>query len=579
MSIEKIISDFASRAAETQPFILVQNALSLDGRISEEDMLAPMTLAECYAVECIISKRCCFSVNGNISLVFRPHGKLCILPREDFEVNSEFFTLLGHVEFSSSELCKYKSLKDLQWSELENERAAILNHLLPHGIEGVCRELFSLSQHMAPLVYYVGEFCISNFYDIGRSEFKLEYTLEEVLKAVIEQRENSPIEFLIAVFCMHLLLSSGGYTRLEELNSTQLSRAAIDKYFDNKYEEYQKICGTSAGVDHGSSFALLSLEEKAVWLADMRKTIQLTPNRFTREISAVILRKKEKILSIPPVDASASLASLNPSKHTMGLLRDWLQLSDPSGWDVLSTSFEKLIGRLVVSQEGFFSSPLESLIDYVVAEAVRNTRSDFGMTRGTRDFLKFSHLLNQGRADLACAWGQSEYFCHVVPNQKMKVEHSPKKLSMFINAISGRMRFNTWHYAPSYFNVENIPAGRDWFHAPRMADIADNSDQHHTGHVHAAVRYSIRSPSPICIGEIVLPGFIDLRLMRQSGDPYGSEDLIKAIAYTESLQFIYQCLMNYVLNKNESFVFSFGNKEWIQRVYAPQQLEVAVAID
>ena len=102
---------------------------------------------------------------------------------------------------------------------------------------------------------------------------------------------------------------------------------------------------------------------------------------------------------------------------------------------------------------------------------------------------------------------------------------------MTLNAISARMRFNSWHYAPSYFDVANVPEGRGWFTAPRMADIADDSDQHHNGHMHALVRYSIRSPLPIRIDHDVLPGFIDLRLMRQSGEPYREAELMTAIAY------------------------------------------------
>ena len=98
----------------------------------------------------------------------------------------------------------------------------------------------------------------------------------------------------------------------------------------------------------------------------------------------------------------------------------------------------------------------------------------------------------------------------------------------------------------------------------------DDSDQHHAGHVHAAVRYSIRSPLPVRAGKELLLGFIDLRLMRQSGDPYTREDLVTAIAYTEVLQFLYQHLMNHVLERGASFVFSFGDKKWFDRTYLPQ---------
>lgn len=76
----------------------------------------------------------------------------------------------------------------------------------------------------------------------------------------------------------------------------------------------------------------------------------------------------------------------------------------------------------------------------------------------------------------------------------------------------------------------------------------------------------------------MFPGFIDLRLMRQSGDPYSREDLVTAIAYTEALQFIYQSLMNFVLKENKSFVFTFGDKKWIEKVCLPQTAEKVAAI-
>ncbi len=237
--------------------------------------------------------------------------------------------------------------------------------------------------------------------------------------------------------------------------------------------------------------------------------------------------------------------------------------------------FDQLLSKAPSSgEDSSFASHLEYLIDRVVAEAVCNTRSDFGMTRSARDFWRFTTALREAEVETACGWGQAEYFCHVVPNDKMRKEYPPKTLSMILNAISGRMRYNSWHYAPSYFKLSDIPADRSWFYAPRMADIADWSDQHHAGHVHATVRYSIRSPQPLCMGEIVLPGFIDLRLMRQSGDPYSREDLVMAITYTEVLQFIYQYLMNHVLKENGRFVFSFGDKKWFDKVYLLRNVEI-----
>jgi len=139
---------------------------------------------------------------------------------------------------------------------------------------------------------------------------------------------------------------------------------------------------------------------------------------------------------------------------------------------------------------------------------------------------------------------------------------------MLLNAVSTRMRYNSWHYAPSYFDHASIPPMRGWFHAPRMADTAEWSDQHHNGHVHAAVRYSIRSPQPVTIRGTVLSGFVDLRMMRQTGEPYSLADLGTAIAYTEALGLVYQRLMDYVLASGDAFAFTFGDKQWFDTYYA-----------
>ena len=68
-------------------------------------------------------------------------------------------------------------------------------------------------------------------------------------------------------------------------------------------------------------------------------------------------------------------------------------------------------------------------------------------------------------------------------------------------------------------------------------------------------------------GDISLPGFIDLRLMKQSGDKYSMTDLVTAIAYTDALALLYQALMNYVCASNTDFRFSFGDKQWIDTRY------------
>jgi len=564
MSIEKLIVDASDRVDIDTASALLHRGLTLGGRVEWKAALAVLSPAERHACDRIIAQQRWPSVyTGNFSLAFRPHGRLYLLPREEFETQAELLKLLCYVELDGHDLQTYYALRQSAHQALEQERAEICVDLNEQGFEHVCAELASIAEHMAPLIYYVGERCISNFYNAGKSSFALERTLARALQEVAERREQADIEDLTAVHCLHLVLRSGGYTRLEELNSLQLSRCAVSEFFDAKRVFYEQACGCPSE----GHFGRVPLREKAALLARMREAIG-TRQRFIRLIKGTSLSKTEAVLPVPP---ASTCDVVFPPAHVWATLQRCMpgtsvqRLFSPE-------NFKHLLGTALLPEEqvSSFDSCLEYLLDRVVAEAVHNTNSDIGMTRSARDYRRFAKALRERQTALACGWSQAEYFCHVVPSQAFLKSLSPKALSMTLNAISARMRFNSWHYAPSYFDAADVPPGRIWFTAPRMADIADDSDQHHTGHIQAVVRYSIRSPLPLCVGRQVLPGFIDLRVMRQSGNPYTRQDLVTAIAYTEVLQFIYQHVMNHVLERDAGFIFSFGDKKWFDDRYRAQ---------
>lgn len=566
MSIAKLIADTAGRVDADTAATLLHRGLTLEGRVKRDAALAALSPAERHACERVTAQERAPSLStGNLSLAFRPHGRLYLLPREAYEAHVEALTLLCHVELDRKDLETYRALRRSDESALKHQRGEICADLREQGFEGVCSELAFVAEHMAPLIYYIGERCISNFYNVGKSGYAPETTLADALRHVAERREHADIEALTAVHCLHLVLRSGSYTRLEELNASQLSRRIVLEFFDAKAAFYEETC--DCAVD--KHFATAPLREKAALLARMRETIA-TRKRFIRLINGTNVRKREAVLPLPPASAYAASALITPSANVEAILQRCL----PQGRSVRRLfspdHFEYLLGPALLLDEhsSWFGSYLEYLLDRVVAEAVQATNSDIGMTRSARDYRRFAEAVRGRQTVIASGWSQAEYFCHVVPSSGVLKTFSPKALVMTLNAISARMRFNSWHYAPSYFDVAAIPEGRGWFTAPRMADIADDSDQHHNGHMHALVRYSIRSPLPIRIDHDVLPGFIDLRLMRQSGAPYGEAELMTAIAYTEVLQFIYQHLMNHVLARNVGFVFSFGDKKWFDRMHA-----------
>ena len=574
MAVDKLIADITAHT-ESRAAALMLRGLTLDGRIEETSARAGLSPAECYACDCIVAQDLSIEpAAGNFSLAFRPHGRLYFVPREEFEADASALRLLCHVALDADDLATYRTLRRSTEEMLEQERGEICADLTEQGFDRVCADLAFAAEHMAPLIYYIGDQCISNFYEVGKSGFPREMTLTHALEQVEGQRAHAKIEALTAVYCLHLALGSGGYTRLEELNGTQLSRSALIRFFDAVHGSYEPICPSPAKED----FASLSVRARSAALARMREAIA-RGQRFIRLINGTNLRKREAILAMAPAgpcDVSA------PSEEILAILQRCMPPGSSIEALLRPRHLDGLLGSAVVPAErrASYNSLLEYLIDCVVAEAVRSTDSDIGMTRSTRDYRQFVHALRDRQTVIACSWSQAEYFCHVVPSPSMRASLPPRTIGMILNAISARMRFNSWHYAPSYFSAKDIPDDRGWFTAPRMADIADESDQHHRGHIQAMVRYSIRSPLPLRVGDEVLPGFIDLRLMRQKGEPYRSEHLVTAIAYTEALQFLYQRLMAEVVEHDVAFAFSFGDKKWFDRMYQapPEERPRAAAL-
>ena len=98
-----------------------------------------------------------------------------------------------------------------------------------------------------------------------------------------------------------------------------------------------------------------------------------------------------------------------------------------------------------------------------------------------------------------------------------------------------------------------------------MPDTAIWSDQHHAGHVMAAVRHSIRSPAPLRYGDRTYFGMVDLRLFRTRGGHYNRRDLCKAMKYTEYLRCVYQAIADLAASGERQIVIRAFDKKWFER--------------
>jgi histidinol-phosphate aminotransferase len=92
------------------------------------------------------------------------------------------------------------------------------------------------------------------------------------------------------------------------------------------------------------------------------------------------------------------------------------------------------------------------------------------------------------------------------------------------------MEYNSWHNLP-----DNVPDGderhtRDYVYAQRMPDVAEWSDQHHRGHVTSGVRHTVRAPGAVHVAGRRFAALVDIRILRQQGDPFADEDVAVALA-------------------------------------------------
>jgi hypothetical protein len=231
--------------------------------------------------------------------------------------------------------------------------------------------------------------------------------------------------------------------------------------------------------------------------------------------------------------------------------------------DRLAPHFTDLASRLVdTPPPDPFSTAFEGVLHEFLTAAAEAFDADVSMSRGPQTF---DPLRAEPGPDAdPFGLGTGDFYCCVTPRQAFvqRFGQDRQGLVRALSAYSARMRFNTWHYLPHTLAIaEREPGREDWFFAPTMPDVAEWSDQHHTGHVTFGVRYAIRVPFGIRYDGRALPGLYDLRLMRTSPPPFTVAELRGAIATAAILGQLYQAMSVY-----EPRVTDFG-KDWYQRFY------------
>src|SRR5471030_2586144 len=518
MSIKNTIEELVIQAESAHPAEAIINSLTLGGRIDKVDALKALSGRDKKILSLLQEAR---GNNESRDIEFvlsaQTYGRCVLLPAEEYLLHAPNLIEVKRFFLSSDENLKVKDAERQDELALHRTIPTLKKFFEEEGYAQIAEHIDDALQHMAPLISYVGRECFSNFYTIGKSGVAWEHDVHAAIAKLKTELADAPLSIQVLAYYLTQLLRSGSYTRIEEMNACQLNEETVRSHFLMKFDAYREVCVQDA--PEREQFLAMTTPEQSTCLAMLRPKV-LEHGRFVRDISGLNLLKKERFISYGNIHSSGQKI-LNNKAYSRTLVE--CIVSDALGkefsWE--SMDVHKLLSKNgVFDVDHAFDSDIEYLIDRIIRRAVDVTGSDVGMSRGTRDYRRFMLALSDQRVAEACEWSQSEYFCHAVPSDALLAQSPVKRISSIINAVSSRMRYNTWHYSPSYFDLEKIPSSRTWFHAPRMADIADWDDQHRSGHAHAGIRNSIRSPHNICLNGKLLPGFVDLRLMKKDGDRY-----------------------------------------------------------
>lgn len=379
------------------------------------------------------------------------------------------------------------------------------------------------SLRTAPLVIYQGDRRYTNFRERNNLAGKTLWPGHP--DCVFTGLRGLPLELWSdndaeLVVCLTLLVRSAGFGRIEEANGTQLSVDHVADLLERARRSYESVNGGTR-VPFAASQRIEHLNELAEALRTRRTT--LGPGvQLYREIHGPLMHKIERVAG-PATDVCQSL-----ERDLCSRLRDSLPVD--------GTTFAELQMNLAAAPDwlaephGDFGTGHESLVHRTVCAAVEVFGADFAMSRGMRSLPRLIEALRADDWKRIVAWDNPEFFCCVVPNPRARrfFGDSPARLADVAWSMSARMQYNSWHFIAGGLPKMPEVEARDYFIPPSMPDIAFFSDQHHHGHVASRVRFSIRSPQPVTVLERTFAGFVDLRLLRCEGPPFGEQDLLAA---------------------------------------------------
>jgi len=408
--------------------------------------------------------------------------------------------------------------------------------------------------HMAPVLIYVGDHAYSTLDRFSNLPGKaLSYgspgcLLSRLARTPVADWAEEDAGFVV---CLNALLMSGPPVRAEEFNGAQLLPGELEPFLRDRIIEY------GAGIPVRTAEALGPwLERLAEVCVTARGKVLRSGVTFYRDINGITLHKRELALrpAITYDDVPAPV-------------RDLLTAEGGAAWgggaelDGLGDPARELITKVVSSPApAGFSSPFEGFLHEFLLTGTEALRADVSMSRGPRDLAQLRAAAPRSPLTLAT----KDCFCCVTASEAFVRRFGDDRsgLAKALCAYSARMRFNTWHYLPHSLSLTaELPGRDDWYFAPMMPDVAEWSDQHHTGHVAFGVRYAIRVPFGIDFEGAYRVGLYDLRFMRTAEPRFELGDLRAAIALGRVLSALYQAM-----SEHEYVITDFTN-EWFRNFH------------
>lgn len=557
---DNVISDVADKARLAPSAAkVVRVALTLDDRFGEESGLGALTSADRVVVESVrladVGLADVGQADGAADRLFLTWtGRLAV--RLDGEPAPADAYLLVGLKWADENSADVKSRSRAERDETGKQIRALHDELAGEPVGDVAGRLARIEYavaHMAPVRIYVNDHVYSNLGKLSNLPGKSLSIGHR--RSVLTQLRGKPVaewapEDACFVACLDVLLSSGPPVRAEEFNGTQLTPATLARFLIERMTEY----GAAPACDQEAP-SLRHLTALAATCSQLRKKAVASGQAPYRVINGLTLHKREHLMTAPAALGDVPGLVVTHLSELLGA-----DLAARTRIDDLAPLWADLAGRLLdaPAPKGF-STAFEAVLHAFLTTVAEAFAADVSMSRGPQ---KFDSLRVEPEAQSdPFSLGTGHFYCCVTPRQAFvkRFGNDGQGLVRTLAAYSARMRFNTWHYLPHTLGiVEREPGREDWFFAPTMPDLAEWSDQHHTGHVAFGVRYAIRVPLGIGYDGRQLPGLYDLRLMRTGPPPFTVDDLRQAIAATLLLRQLYQAM-----SAHEPQVIDFG-KNWYE---------------